>query len=89
MTQLGVVGNAPQAPKQVTITERLISVRVALRGAHQRLDSTAARAGLLTPTPQTAGKDQPECSDLHGIVGDLENLCERLMQDCNEVEKIA
>ena len=89
MTQLGVVGNAPQAPKQMTITERLISVRIALRSTHQRIDTAAARAGLLSPTPETAKKDAPECNDLNGVVQDIEYLCERLAQDCSEMEKIA
>ena len=87
MTQLGIAG--AQTPKQVTITERLSSARASLRNSHQRLSNAAGRAGLLPPMPPAAEKDAPENSDLNGIVLDIEHLCERLTQDCCEVEKIA
>ena len=93
MAQLGVVGAgagivAP-TPKQLTITERLANVREALRNSHGRLNSAVSRAGLLVPTPTAGEKPAQETSDLNSIVLDIEHLCEKLTQDCSEVEKIA
>jgi hypothetical protein len=51
--------------------------------------SAAGRAGVLPPVPQSAEKAVPESADLTGIVADIEGLCEFLLQDCCEVEKIA
>lgn len=86
MASLQAVGNSP---KVSTITERLINARGQLRNAHGRLYQSASRAGLLTPTPSKDQTAAPECSDLNGVVQDIEHLCEMLVQDCSEVEKIA
>jgi hypothetical protein len=90
MAQVGAIsGSAGQIQKQPTLTERLMEARSRLRNTHGRLMSAAGRAGVLPPVPQSAEKAVPESADLTGIVADIEGLCEFLLQDCCEVEKIA
>lgn len=85
MAQLQAAGGAA---KVMTITERLSGVRGGLRNSHNRIVSAASRAGLLEPLPPASTKEAPENSDLNNIVRDIEHLCELLVQDCSEIEKI-
>ena len=86
MANLQAVGT-PERP--ATLTDRLNEVKGRLHVTHTRFSSVAGRAGLLPPAQAGEDKKQAERSDLSGIVDDLERLCESLLNDCADIERIA